>query len=202
LVRRKLLTALAAASMLAISPASAQGIRYSDSYTFIKAVKDRDGAKVTDLIGGARGPVVVNSKSGDTGEGALHILTKGRDLTWLGFLLSKGARPDIQDKDGNTPLGLAASLGWVEGAQMLLARGASANATNARGETPLILAVHTRDPTMVRLLLTKGADPKRSDSVAGYSALDYARQDPRAAAILKMLEEKQVPKKEVAGPVL
>lgn len=201
-MRRKLLTALAATSILAISPASAQGIRYSDSYTFIKAVKERDGAKATEMIGGARGSIVVNSKSADTGEAALHILTKGRDLTWLGFLLSKGARPDIEDKDGNTPLCLAASLGWVEGAQALLSRGASVNAANSRGETPLILAVHMRDPAMVRLLLSRGADPKRGDSVAGYSALEYAKQDPRAAAIVKMLEEKPATKREVAGPTL
>jgi hypothetical protein len=43
---------------------------------------------------------------------------------------------------------------------------------------------------MVRLLLSHGADPKRTDHAAGYSALDYARQDNRAAPILRLLESK------------
>lgn len=188
--------------MLWAAPAASQGMRYSDSYTFIKAVRDRDGTKATDMLSGPRGAIVANSKSGDTGEAAIHIVTRERDLTWLSFLLAKGARADIQDKDGNTPLTLAAQLGWAEGAEVLLSRGAAVNGQNGRGETPLILAVHARDPVMVRLLLAKGADPKRSDSVAGYSALDYAKQDPRTAAILKMLEEKPAAKKEAAGPSL
>jgi uncharacterized protein len=40
---------------------------------------------------------------------------------------------------------------------------------------------------MVRLLLARGASPKRTDNVANLSATDYARQDPRAAEILKAL---------------
>ncbi len=149
--------------MLWAAPAASQGMRYSDSYTFIKAVRDRDGTKATDMLSGPRGAIVANSKSGDTGEAAIHIVTRERDLTWLSFLLAKGARADIQDKDGNTPLTLAAQLGWAEGAEVLLSRGAAVNGQNGRGETPLILAVHARDPVMVRLLLAKGADPKRSD---------------------------------------
>ena len=46
-----------------------------------------------------------------------------------------------------------------------------------------------------------GANPKKADSVAGMSALDYARQDNRGLAILKILEEtKPKPAKAVAGP--
>ncbi len=155
------------------------------------------------MLSEPRGAIVVNSKSADNGETALHIVTRERDITWLGFLLGKGARADVQDKAGDTALTLAAQLGWAEGAELMLSRGAPVNGQNGRGETPLILAVHARDPVMVRLLLGKGADPKRSDSLAGYSALDYARQDPRAAPILNILEEKPaVAKKEAAGPVI
>ena len=55
---------------------------------------------------------------------------------------------------------------------------------------------------MVRLLLSRGADPKHTDSVAGYSAIDYAKRDGRAAAVLKLLEEPAKPEREVAGPKL
>jgi ankyrin repeat protein len=65
------------------------------------------------------------------------------------------------------------------------------------------MAVQRRDVPMVRLLLSKGADPKRSDNVAGYSALDYAKQDKRATAVLKLLEAPPAkPERPVAGPKL
>lgn len=203
---RKLLAALAAAAVLSTSaPTAAQtGMRYSDGFTFLKAVRERDGTKATELLNGARGAIVANTRSTDTGEGALHILVKGRDLTWLGFLLSKGARPDLKDEAGNTPLGIASQLGWIEGAQVLLQRGAKVDEANGRGETPLILAVQARSAPMVRLLLSRGASRTRTDSIAGYSALDYAKRDQRAAAILKILEEDPAAAKpkDVAGPVL
>jgi ankyrin repeat protein len=184
---------------LAAVPASAQ-MSYSDSYTFLKAVKERDAAKVTELVGSATGTIVVNSRDRTNGEGALHYMVRARDLTWLAFLLGKGARPDIQSNRGDTPLTLAAQIGWLEGAEQLLARRASVDLANGRGETPLILATQRRDLAMVRLLLGRRADPKRTDSVAGMSALDYARQDPRAAAVLKLLEAKVAPKPAAAGP--
>lgn len=196
--------ALAASMALALTGvptiAAAQGnMAYSDSYTFLKAVKDRDGAKVTELVSNP-GSVVINSRDRTNGEGALHYMVRARDLIWLAFLLGKGARPDLQSNRGDTPLTLAAQIGWVEGAEQLLARGASGDLANGRGETPLILATQRRDVAMVRLLLARRADPKRTDNVAGMSALDYARQDPRAVTVLKLLEAKVGPAKPVQGP--
>ncbi|HET9427582.1 MAG TPA: ankyrin repeat domain-containing protein [Allosphingosinicella sp.] len=166
-------------------PAFAQ-IGYSDGYEFLKAVRARDGAKVMEAVGNpAFNP---NHRESGTGDGALHILVRGRDLTWLRYLLGHGARPDLQNNEGTTPLLLAAQIGWVPGAEVLLARSANPNLGNNRGETPLILAVQGRHLPMVRLLLSNRADPNRSDSLQGYSAIDYARQDPRSAQILRELE--------------
>lgn len=192
--------ALAAGIALALTavPASAQQ-SFSDSYTFLKAVKDRDGAKVNELLGSTTGPIIVNTRDRTSGEGGLHYTVRGRDIVWLAFLLGKGARPDIQSNRGDTPLTLAAQIGWLEGAEQLLIRRASVDLANGRGETPLILATQRRDLAMVRLLLARRADPKRTDNVAGMSALDYARQDPRAGAVLKLLEAKVAPKP-AAGP--
>ncbi len=147
------------------------------------------------------GSTVINAKDGN-GDGALHIVTRGRDRVWLGFLLGKGARADLANKEGNSALMLASQLGWLEGAQLLVRFKANVNQANSRGETPLIFAVHNRDVAMTRLLVGMGANPKRADSVAGYSALDYARQDKRAAAVLKLLEAAPAPSKPVSGPKL
>ncbi len=191
---------LVAASMVLVLAIPASGQQsVSASFNFLKAVRERDGDKVTNLVA-EPGSIVINTRDRGSGEAALHIIVRGRDLNWLAFLLGKGARPDIQTNRGETPLTLAAQIGWVEGAEQLLAKRASVDLANGRGETPLILATQRRDISMVRLLLNRRADPKRTDNVAGMSALDYARQDPRAGAVLKLLEAQAKPTKPVAGP--
>jgi ankyrin repeat protein len=176
----------AAIAALIATPLVAQS--FSDGYTFLKAVRERDG-NVAERILSNPASTAVNARDPSTGETALHILVRGRDLSWLSYMLSKGARPDSQSNDGTTPLILSAQLGWVEGATQLLARRANPNLGNRSGETPLIVAVQRRDIQMVRLLLSQHANPNQTDNLAGNSAIDYARQDPRAAAILRELEQ-------------
>jgi ankyrin repeat protein len=197
-VSRILKAAFAAAILISLNPVSTGAQGYSESYKFLKAVKERDGAAAEGLLTGA-GARLVNAKDVSSGEGALHVVARERDLSWLRFMLSKGARPDLQNKEGDTPLILATQLGWQEGATALLGAGAKVDAYNSRGETPLILAVHKRDLSMIRLLLARGADPKKADRTAGYSALDYAKRDDRSGAMVRLLEAAQ-PAKPVAGP--
>ena len=190
--------AAAAAVALSLCSASVSAQSYSESFKFLKAVKDRDGSAAEAALSGA-GARLVNTKDMSSGETALHIVTRERDSVWLRFLLGRDARPDVQNKQGDTPLTIATQLGWQDGVNLLLARGAQVNGANGRGETPLVLAVHKRDLAMIRLLLSKGADPKRADRVAGYSALDYAKRDDRSGAIVRLLEAAE-PAKPVAGP--
>lgn len=186
-----------ALSVLAV-PAHAQG---SESYKFLKAVRDRDGGEVEKLLA-VPNSVLLNAKDRENGDTALHIVSGQRNLSWLAFLLGKGARFDLQNEEGYTPLAIAAQLGWSEGAELLLGRKAGVDVANRRGETPLILAVQRRDLQMVRLLLAHGADPKKTDRVAGFSALDYARRDGRSAMIVKALEAPTRDAKAVFGPSL
>ena len=184
--------------LLAVAtPAAAQ---FSDSYSFLKAVRDRDGAKANDLLGKGS-PTLVDTADLSTGERGLHIAVKARDLSWVGFLIQKGARVDLKDGQGNTPLMVAARVGNLEAARVLISRGANLNTTNSAGETPLIASVQRRDLAMTRLLLTQGADPTRRDVGSGLSARDYAVRDGRSDALIKLMDEiKPVPKKGVAGP--
>lgn len=189
--------AAAIAAMLFPALASAQ---FSESYNFLKYVKDRDGTKATEIIS-KPGSVIIDTRDQATGETGLHIVTKARDLTWVGFLLARGARPNIRDNAGNTPLMIAAQLGFIEGAQALIIKHAIIDMPNNVGETPLIRAVQLRNAPMVRLLLVEGANPSKTDSLAGLSARDYASRDRRAAAILKIFDEVK-PRKptKAAGP--
>lgn len=196
---KRLIVGLICAALLS-TPVFAQ---FSDSYKFLKAVRDRDGAKVQEVID-QPGSTLINAKDYNSGEAALHIVVKRRDTTWLAFLLGKGAKPDIRDTEGNTPLGIAAQLGFVEGVQTLISGGAGVNVANSRGETPLILAVHNRDLPTTRYLLAAGANALQTDRIAGKSARDYASEDRRSAAILKLIDETKPakPKAKMAGPSL
>ena len=175
-----------ALGLLAV-PAAVQA-QYSESYEFLKAVDERDGAKATQLLE-RPGSTVINTRDIRSGETALHKVVARRDQAWLGFLLKKGADPNARDKDGVTPLMLSTSYRNTDAAEVLLAVGADVNQPNNSGETPLIRAVQLRDLPMVRLLLKNGANADITDNVAGQSARDYAKNDPRAAVILQEITD-------------
>ena len=154
-------------------PAAAQF--FSSGYEFLKAVKDRDGAEATKLLETTNG-TIINARDKTSGESAMHIVTQRRDALWIRFLVDRGANPNIADKNGVTPLQIAANLGYIEGVEALLKAGASVDVANSTGETPLITAVLRRDVGMTRLLLINGANVDRSDN-SGRSARDYAKID-------------------------
>ena len=182
--------AAVAACVAAASPLAAQAV--SDSVAFIKAVREGDGGKATALLS-KPGSTAASARDSGSGENALHIAVRRRDLPWVNFMAQSGVDMGVVDKTGDTPLGLAARLGYAEGARVLIARGAKIDGANPRGETPLIIAVQNKRLDMVRMLVANGANPDKADSAAGYSARDYAKQDRRSAAILRLLEEKRAP---------
>ena len=191
----RLLLLAALAACIAV-PVAAQS--YSEGFTFLKAVRERDGTTAERILSNPSS-TAINIRDPGTGESALHILVRGRDSAWLGYMLGHGARPDTGDREGNTPLIIAAQLGWLDGADILLSRRANPNLGNSRGETPLIYAVQRRDMPMVRLLLQNRANPNQTDHVSGNSPIDYARQDNRAASILRLLEN---PRAATASPTI
>lgn len=175
--------------------------QFSESYNFLKAVRDRDGEKVTSVLNKpGSGAVIINTRDPSTGEAAIHIVAKRRDTAWLSFLLAKGASPDLRDASGNTALMLAASIGFQEGISLLLDRNANVDLANSSGETPLIRAVQNRDLATARALLTAGANPAKSDTAAGLSARQYAERDPRAGAILAAINDAKPKAKAKVGP--
>ena len=167
--------------------APAVSAQFSDSYNFLKAVDERKGEEVEKFLG-EPGTVIINTRDSTTGRTALHIVIERRDATWLGFLLQRGANPNVADKKGTTPLMLATQLGFVEGIDWLVSKKAQVDQSNRSGETALILAVQLRNTEAVRALLKAGANADKKDSRAGYSAREYAKQDGRANAILTIIE--------------
>jgi ankyrin repeat protein len=193
---RVLMTALAVA--LAAAPAAAQ---FSESYNFLKAVRDKDGAKATEILD-KPGNTVVNTRDADTGETALHIVTRRSDPQWTGFLLQKGASPNSRDREGNTPLMLATQARWAEGVGIYLLIKAQLDLQNRIGETALQKAVQNRDLSIAKQLIDAGANPDLTDS-SGASARSLAEADPRSASIAKLMKEVPVRKARPAqGPSL
>ncbi|MBV8971615.1 MAG: ankyrin repeat domain-containing protein [Sphingomonadaceae bacterium] len=195
-MRLRTLALVVPAVLAAQSPAAAQ---FSDSYNLIKAVHDKDVAKAREILD-KPGSTAVNAREASTGDAPIHIVVKDKDLGWLGFLVQASADINARDRDGNTPLMLAAAGRWTEGTQLLIAIRADVNRRNNGGETALIKAVQVGDPVGAKLLLDAGANPDQTDSLAGHSARDYAQQ--KGGAIARLLADAPAkPKAPVQGPV-
>ena len=184
------------------TPALAQ---FSESYKFLEAVKKKEGQEVTDMLAEGSSSLI-NTRDLTSGESALHMVTKRRDLTWMQFLIAKGANVNIRDAKGGTPLVLSSNLGFIEGVELLVKHGARVDEGNIAGETPLIGAVHNRNIELMRILLKAGANPDRADN-SGRSARDYAKLDSKSTTLLAEIEANAKPKNPAGkaksyGPVL
>jgi ankyrin repeat protein len=175
--------ALVAAGLLVAAPAQAQ---FSDGYKFLEAVKKKKGDEVTDALS-EPGSTLINTRDVTSGETALHLVTARRDLTWMQFLISKGANVNLRDVKGVTPLVIACNLGFIEGVELLVEKGARLDESNNTGETPLISAVHNRNIALLRILLKAGANPDRTDN-SGRSARDYAQLEGKGGSLLTEIE--------------
>ena len=182
-MKRAMIIAGGVAAMVA-SPLAAQF--QSDGYKFIKAVRDRDGSVATQMLD-EPGTTIVNARDIRTGETALHAVVQRRDLTWVKFLMQRGANPNLADKNGVYPIQIAAQLGFIEGVERLIKGGADVDVSDSTGETPLISAIHRRDLKMIELLIEKGASPDRTDN-SGRSARDYAALMGARSGVLEAIE--------------
>lgn len=169
-MRRFIISLAALVTVSAATPALAQ---FSESYKFLEAVRKKDGEKVNQTLADPAS-TVINTRDLTTGETALHIVTNRRDLTWMQFLIAKGANVNTRDAKGVTPLVSAVNANFPEGVELLVSKGARLDESNNAGETPLITAVHNRNIALMRILLKAGADPDRADN-SGRTAKDYAR---------------------------
>ncbi len=176
--------AVAAAVMVVATPAAAQ---FSDAFNFLKAVRDKDGAKANELIA-KPGNTIVDTRDLATGETALMIATKRGDVAWMGFALQNGANTGIRDRDGNTALIVASVSRFAEGVRLLLAFKAQPDLQNRLGETALLKAVQNRDIAATKQLIEAGASPDISDN-SGLTPRAAADNDPRNAPIARLLKD-------------
>jgi ankyrin repeat protein len=182
-----LIRALIAISVgAAAAPLAAQVGGYEGAQ-FVEAIRKGDGGKALELLQAQ--PILVNARDLN-GTTALIAAIQERDTQWAGYLLQQGADPNLSLGDGETPLMAASELGMQDVVQWLIGMNARVDDTNRKGETALIVAVQAHKAPIVKLLLDAGADPDRTDSVAGYSARDYAKRESRTPELLRLIEAK------------
>ena len=113
---------------------------------------------VTELLKRKSDYNMVNAQT-DAGVTALYVACQFGDHDIASILLNAKADPNIQTKDGWTPLTLASSKGYINTVQLLLEHSADINyRSTVTGDTALILACKYGHTKMVRLLLERGAD--------------------------------------------
>jgi len=108
------------------------------------------------------------------------------------LLLDRKAPVDAQDKDGSTPLRIAAFIGNKGVVRTLLEAGANPNLAEKTGLTPLMYASAAGRVEVVKLLLARGADPSKATR-QGISALQQAtlNKHPAIATLLKQAGAKK-----------
>ncbi|KAK2813151.1 hypothetical protein FQN50_000828 [Emmonsiellopsis sp. PD_5] len=96
------------------------------------------------------------------------LLMKGtrRSLTeLLQFPFGKRPKIDLADKDGYTPLAIAAQNGHYDVVKLLIEKGANIECVNILSNmTPLIIAISNAHEEIAKLLIEKGANVEHQDS--------------------------------------
>jgi ankyrin repeat protein len=116
--------------------------------------------------GSAAGGADVLQRNSQTGEYPLHHAAKVGDDAAFRVICAASAQqakaplvfPDFRDKEGNTPLLLAAKGGKGPVLKHLRERGADLNAVNNNGDTGLILGCRTHCWGVTNFFLVAGAD--------------------------------------------
>jgi ankyrin repeat protein len=148
--------ALAASSTLLLSGCAT----HRGALSLQAAIDQSDAAAVRQLL--QEGTPPDGRASG--GWTALHRAAYGGKGEIAQVLLDAGARMNVKDAQGFTPLHWAVyeSLlipGAQDVAKLLVVRGADINARDKEGSTPLYWAVWQGNPDLADFLLAHGADP-------------------------------------------
>ncbi|KAK2769914.1 ankyrin-2 ankyrin [Colletotrichum kahawae] len=105
----------------------------------------------------------------------------------LGRSLTKRVVTQVINRDGNTPLHMAASHENATMAKLVIKYGADVNAKNSSGSTPLHLAASSSDVAVIEALLDEGASMELRNG-RGCTALQVAVGDNRIRAATVLLD--------------
>ena len=122
----------------------------------------------------------VNHAHSELNQSALHICASGGYIELARILLDRGARVDLSDRDGKTPLFMAVAKGEADVVKLLLQYGASRGVKSSQGETLESLASNNAD--ILRLL--HSAQLLRGPKVSKKQRKRAARKEQTLVALL------------------
>lgn len=108
------------------------------------------------------------------GSTALHWATYTVDHEMVRALLERGAKADLINRFGSSPISEAIKLGDVELVRMLLDAGADPNSPNQDNQTALMLASTVGSLEIAQMLIDKGATVNEVETFRGQNALMWA----------------------------
>lgn len=102
-------------------------------YRLLQCVHEDDKVQIERLVTmGVKD--LINLTEPHEGKGVLHLASVANNTDMVEFLIAKGARPDVQDKRGRTPVMLAAELGHDSVVALLAKKRADMKLTDMEGK--------------------------------------------------------------------
>lgn len=158
--------------------------QFSDSWDFMKAVKEQDYSTMLDKINKG---VNINTRDAD-GYPAIVLATDLQSERLVKFLLTNGVNPDAGILGSNeTAMMRRADAGDMDTIRLLVEYGADVNMVNKSGETALMRAIRSRKNRVINGLIELGADISLTD-YTGRTALDYA-EETRSSRIIRIVRD-------------
>lgn len=150
---------------------------------FIEAVRDGDQEEVEAALVRGQAPDARDK----VGTPALFVALQFRQMDMFKFLIEKGARIRLKDRNGDTLLAVLADTKYLSLADLILSLGADPDQFGSNGEPPIIIAARAGGLEMIRLLLHYDADYDATD-LTGRGALTIAEEG-RFTGIVDLLRE-------------
>ena len=135
-----------------------RAIKQGDMQSVAKAIEDATNTKVNKLqktILSSDGSKRVIETDGLSSSKELHKAITLGDIKLTEDLLKK-TNPNVQDKEGNTPLHIASKKGYEKIVELLIEYGANPNAINRKGKNPLDLAYDNKHKAVIKVLKSRG----------------------------------------------
>ena len=104
------------------------------------------------------------------------------------LLIRAGAKVDVANRHGTTPLAMASLYGNTAMVKRLLEAGADAKQAGPNGETTVMLAARNGNPDVIALLAAAGADVNAKEKIRGTTALMWAAEQKHPLAVKALLD--------------
>jgi uncharacterized protein len=163
---------LAAVGAAAANDALVAAAKAGDSAGALALLRERD--------------VDVNRTEAD-GTTALHWAVHHGDVDVVERLIAAGARVDVTNDYGASPLSEAAVTGSAAIFAALLGGGANADAANAEGQTALMVVARSSNVDAAKVLLEHGANANARETRKGQTALMWAAAQSQPAMVELLL---------------